>query len=141
MIKEDFPPLTLNNQIVAQSYRITIENQDNAPLNIQSIELQSLIHSIYFEATQTSDYFVFYGTKDSKAPKYDLEKFYDKITSEPKSEATLSNEILIPKKEEMTSNPLFESNYWLWGIMILIIIILGYFSIKMLSKNNNPSSE
>lgn len=141
LIKEDFPPLTLNNQIVAQSYRITIENQDNAPLNIQSIELQSLIHSIYFEATQTSDYFVFYGTKDSKAPKYDLEKFYDKITNEPKAEATLSNEILIPKKEEIKSKPLFESNYWLWGIMILIIVILGYFSFKMLSKNNNPSSE
>lgn len=141
LTKEDFPPLTLNNQIVAQSYRITIENQDNAPLNIQYIELQSLIHSIYFEATQTSDYFVFYGNKDSKAPKYDLEKFYDKIINEPKAEATLSNEILIPKKEEIKSKPLFESNYWLWGIMILIIVILGYFSIKMLSKNNNPSSE
>jgi len=51
------------------------------------------------------------------------------------------NEILIPKKEEMKSKPLFESNYWLWGIMFLIIVILGYFSIKMLSKNNNPSSE
>lgn len=138
---KDRAPYTLNNQIVTQSYRITIENQDNAPLNIQSIELQSLIHSIYFEATQTSDYFVFYGNKDSKTPKYDLEKFYDKITNEPKSEATLSNEILIPKKEEIKSKPLFESNYWLWGIMLLIIVILGYFSFKMLSKNNNPSSE
>ncbi|HUH26548.1 MAG TPA: DUF3999 family protein [Flavobacterium sp.] len=133
LIKEGFPPITLNNQLVAQSYRITIENQDNAPLNIQYIELQSLIHSIYFEAKDTTNYVLFYGNKEAKTPQYDLEKFYNKIINEPKSEARLLDEILI-SKETVQQNPLFESKLWLWGIMLLIIVILGYFSFKMVAK-------
>ncbi|MEG1267061.1 MAG: DUF3999 domain-containing protein, partial [Myroides sp.] len=47
---------------------------------------------------------------------------------------SLSNEIQIQKTEEIKQKPLFENKLWLWGIMVLIIGVLGYFSVKMISK-------
>jgi len=39
----------------------------------------------------------------------------------------------LPKKEKPTKEPLFKDKGWLWGVMILIICILGFFSHRMLS--------
>ena len=131
---QNHPKITLNNQILAKDFRIIIENQDNQSLEIEFVDLQLLRHSIYFKTKEQADYYLFYGNEKTNTPEYDIEKFRNRIISEPKTNTTLSEEIPIPKKEEIVQKPLFESKLWLWGIMILIIGILGYFSLKMLSK-------
>jgi hypothetical protein len=45
------------------------------------------------------------------------------------------NEQLIEKEETPLIEPLFKNKTWLWSIMGLIILVLGWFSIRMMRKN------
>lgn len=111
--------------------RITINNKDNQPLEINSVTLKTLSFNILFSADNSDwDYYLYYGNKLSSKPSYDA--YYSNNVEQ--NTVLLSNEIQIQKTEEIKQKPLFENKLWLWGIMVLIIGILGYFSVKMLSK-------
>ena len=43
---------------------------------------------------------------------------------------------MIVKQADNRSKPLMESDYWLSGIMIVLILFLGYFSYKMIAKKS-----
>lgn len=114
-----------------KDFKITINNKDNQPLEIHSVVLKTLYFNILFSVDDyDSDYYLYYGNQNSFAPSYDAYYF----NNVEKNNVSLSEEIAIPKKEEIVQKPLFENKLWLWGIMILIIGILGYFSLKMISK-------
>jgi hypothetical protein len=48
------------------------------------------------------------------------------------SEVTLGEEQVIPKTPVPVVKPLFENKIWLWAIMAVIILLLGWFSVKMM---------
>lgn len=121
-----------NNELkFIKNFKITIDNQDNKPLDIKSVALQSLYFNMIFLIDDNeADYYLYYGNQKSYRPSYDA--YFMNVLD--KSNLRLSDEILIPKKQEIVQKPLFENKLWLWGIMILIIVILGYFSVKMITK-------
>ena len=123
-----------NNDVIwAKDFQIIIENQDNAPITVKSINAVSPKYFIYFKPKNEENYFLFYGNKNSSLPEYDLKLIEDKVFKLSKSDASLSDEEKLPKKEKTTKEPLFKDKGWLWGVMILIICILGFFSHRMLS--------
>lgn len=113
--------------------RIIIQNQDNAPLSIDSITIKGYPHQLIARFTQPATYYLTYGKKKARIPRYDLQQFLDKI---PTTLTTLSldKEQLIPKTATPISTPLFANKWWLWGLMGLIILILGWFTRKMLKE-------
>ncbi len=123
-----------NNDVIwAKDFQIIIENQDNAPITVKSVNTVSPKYFIYFKPKNEENYFLFYGNKKSSLPEYDLKLIEDKVFKLSKSDASLSDEEKLPKKEKPTKEPLFKDKGWLWGVMILIICILGFFSYRMLS--------
>jgi hypothetical protein len=120
---------TLTNQL-----KITIQNNDNNPLRLTSVELRGPIYELVarFEKLDYS-YALYYGNAKIDAPVYDLKNFENKI---PISLLPLTigdeqnNPAFVIKKEK----PLFENKAWLWALMGVIISILGYFSYKMLKN-------
>lgn len=126
--------LSGNNLKFAKDFRITINNKDNQPLEIHSIVLKTLSFNLLFSVDNYDlDYYLYYGNKESYKPSYDA-YYFDGVE---KNTVSLSNEIQILKKEAVQQNPFFENKLCLWGIMILIIGILCYFSVKMISKKEN----
>ena len=117
----------------AKDFQIIIENQDNAPITVKSVNAVSPKYFVYFKPKNEENYFLFYGNKNSSLPEYDLKLIEDKVFKLSKSDASLSDEEKLPKKEKPTKEPLFKDKGWLWGVMILIICILGFFSHRMLS--------
>ena len=119
--------------ILAKKVRIIISNYDNQPLNISRVALRGLIHTLTTRFTAPANYFMVYGKNTDKSPNYDIAKtkliLPQKITN-----LNLGKTIDIPKKESITTAPLFENKWWLWGITGLIIILLGYFTIGMMKK-------
>jgi len=123
--------LSGNDLKFVKDFKITINNKDNQPLEIHSVVLKTLSFNLLFSVDDYNrDYYLYYGNKWSSKPSYDA--YYPKNVEQ--NTVSLSNEIQNQKTEEIKQKPLFESKFWLWGIMILIIGILGYFSIKMISK-------
>ena len=123
-----------NNDVIwAKDFQIIIENQDNAPITVKSVSAVSPKYFVYFKPKNEENYFLFYGDENSSLPEYDLKLIEDKVFKLSKSDAGLSDEEKLPKKEKPTKEPLFKNKGWLWGVMILIICILGFFSYRMLS--------
>ncbi len=124
------------NDIISKKIKIEIHHFNNEPLTIKNIITKGYEHSLIarFPTTENNKYYLAYGNKKSKQPIYDIHNFSDKIPENP-SILTLGKE-QINKSDPVKKDALFTSKLWLWGIMILIILILGGFSIHMMKNKS-----
>ena len=113
--------------------RIEIENFDNRPLKIEGVTVKGYEHQLIARFTEPAKYYLVYGNPKANKPNYDISNFTENIPNTI-SALNLSKEKTIDKKEVSKRSPLFENKLWLWGIMGLIICLLGWFTIKMISK-------
>jgi hypothetical protein len=116
-----------------QKLKIFIHNQDNQPLTIDTIQVKGYQHELIVRFAEQATYFLVYGNKTAAKPDYDIDHFAAKIPAtltalEPGAEQT------IEKEEVHAAEPLFKNKTWLWAIMSLIILLLGWFSLKMIKK-------
>lgn len=121
------------SSITAQKFRIVIQNHDNTPLNIDHITAKGHTYKLLARYTEPADYFLVYGSQKASAPYYDIGVFEDKIP-ENLSSLTLGKEMQIAKATQPVQEALFENKGWLWAIMIVIMGVLGWFSLRMISK-------
>jgi hypothetical protein len=117
--------------ITAQKFKIVIKNNDNLPLKIASIEIQGYVHQLVVRFTEPAFYFLTYGSWVASSPRYDIEHFKDKIPDDLPA-VELGTEQVIEKEEKLPVEPLFKNKVWLWAIIILITVVLGWYSIKMM---------
>lgn len=118
---------------ILQKLRIIISNRDNQPLNVGAVKVKGYIHELQTRFAREADYFLVYGKEQAIKPSYDIGHFADKIP-ETMIVLTLGEEQGIGRTEESGIKPLFESKTWLWAVMIVIILLLGWFSLKMMKK-------
>jgi Protein of unknown function (DUF3999) len=119
------------NAIKAKHLKITVRNGDNKPLGLGEIEIQTIPTELIARFTEPANYFFFYGNKKASPPQYDIENFRKNI---PKDlfpillglEETNDNTVLKP------SEPFFKNKLWLWGIMLIIMLALGWQTMKMM---------
>lgn len=120
------------NSTRAGRLKILVHNQDNAPLKIDTVRVEGYVHELVARFTEKADYFLVYGNKNATRPQYDITRFSDKIP------ATLT--AIEPGEEELSGEsgqaggPLFRNKAWLWGIMAVIILLLGWFTLRMMRK-------
>lgn len=117
-----------------QRLKIFIHNQDNQPLTIDTLQVKGYVHELLARFTEEATYFLTYGNKAAARPHYDIDRFTDKV-SVTLTALDLGNELTIEKEEVPVTDPLFKNKTWLWTIMTVIILLLGWFSVKMIRKN------
>lgn len=121
------------NSTILNKMRITIDNQDNEPLEIKDIEVKGYKHQLIARFTREADHFLVYGNTDVEEPHYDIINFQNKVPEEITA-LQLEEEQLVHKKKEPKTEPLFKDKVWLWAVMAVLILVLGLFSIKMIRK-------
>lgn len=118
---------------VLQKLKISVHNHDNAPLDIDSLNLRGYTYELITRINEEGKYFLVYGRKNAATPNYDISQFSSKIPKEL-VELKLKEEQLIVINEKPITQALFKNPIWLWLIMGTIIFILGWFSIRMMKK-------
>lgn len=113
--------------------KLVIENQDNVPLQIDSVKVEGYVHELVVRFTEPATYFLTYGNPFLQKPNYDIARFLNRIPVEL-SALEVGNEQVIQYNSEAQGEPLFQNTFWLWGVMILIILLLGWFSLKMIRQ-------
>lgn len=118
---------------IAKQLRLIIYNQDNESLQIEEVNVQGIEHQMIARFTKEANYFLVFGNVNATKPNYDIARFRENI---PTNLTTLSLGEMQPieKIEQQKAAPLFKSKLWLYGIMILIIFLLGWFSLKMIKS-------
>jgi hypothetical protein len=122
------------NSTILQKLKIIIYNRDNQPLTIDTIRVKGYVHELVARYTEPATYFLTYGNRKIGKPQYDIDRFAGKIPESP-STVELGTEQIIEKKELPVKKPLFIDKTWLWVIMTIIILLLGWFSLKMIKKS------
>ncbi|MGQ7854884.1 DUF3999 family protein [Pedobacter sp. WC2501] len=119
---------------VTSRLKITIQNNDNKPLRLSSLQLKGNISEIIARFDEPkSEYALYYGNEKATNPVYEIEKFENKIPVDLTS-VNIGAEQQNPAYSIKTEKPLFENKAWLWVLMVVIIGLLGWFSFKMLKN-------
>lgn len=119
---------------ILSQVRIIVQNHDNEPLEFGEVDVWDYSHTLVARFSQKADYSMIYGNPSARRPNYDIAHFTDQIPTELVS-VQLGKEQQISSNEVNEKKPFFENKAWLWAVLILIIALLGYFSVKMLKKN------
>ena len=119
---------------ITNRLQIIIYNQDNEALQLGPFVVKGNVYELTARFTEPASYSLVYGSIDARKPTYDIGNFEDKIP-ENLIPLTLSDELVINRIEEAGKSPLFRNKSWLWTIMTVIIVVLGWFSIKMIRKS------
>jgi len=130
------------HNVVVNNLRITIQNHDNQALTFKDFSLNGYVHELVARFTEDANYMMVYGNSNVSAPNYDIDHFTNNIPSELSS-LELGDEIEIAKSnsENEKDSPLFENPIWLWIIMGIVILILGWFTLKMIKSESNRKEQ
>jgi hypothetical protein len=119
------------NSTVVQNLKVVIDNKDNIPLTIDSVVVEGYVHTLFARFTENARYFLVYGNRRAEKPSYDLNFFADKIPA-TLTPLALGDEQRMQKELTAMPEPLFKNKAWLWALMVVIIVLLGWFSLKMI---------
>jgi hypothetical protein len=121
------------NSTTVQKLKIFIQNQDNQSLTIDTIEVKGYVHELVARFADKATYFLAYGNTNAELPQYDIDRFTENI---PVSLTSLEpgNEMIIERDDVPVTDPLFKNKKWLWAIIVVIILLLGWFSVRMMRK-------
>jgi len=125
-------PFFFNNTIL-RKIRVLISNHDNTPLTISTCAIKGYNVELIARFNEKAAYFLVYGNPTVRRPNYDIQYFRDHVPSEL-VRVNMGDEELVSRKEADVIRALFENKIWLWGILLILIVVLGYNSIRMLQK-------
>jgi hypothetical protein len=100
-------------------------------LSINTITAKGYVHELVARFTEPATYFLSYGNKQAIKPSYDIERFTSKIPNKLVA-LNVGKEQLVVKNKVFANEPLFKNKNWLWALMVIIIVVIGWFSIKMI---------
>lgn len=119
-----------------QQLKIIIYNGNNQPLTIDSVVVKGPNQILKARFIEDADYYLVYGKSQDYKPTYDISKFQNNIPESPKP-MILGEPTSIEDQNSKKEFQLFESPIWLYGIMSIIILVLGWYSIKMIKKSKD----
>jgi hypothetical protein len=117
--------------VAAKKIRITIFNADNAPLKIKGITAFGPQVQLVAQIKPGNN-FLFYGNPVAYTPSYDLVHFENQVPDSLSMIQLEQEEKLTPEKEKIS--PLLENKLWLWVAMAAVIALLGFGTLRMISK-------
>ncbi|GAA5032232.1 hypothetical protein GCM10011506_24260 [Marivirga lumbricoides] len=116
-----------------QKIKVVIYNGDNKPLKIDAIVMKAYVHELVIRFNEPAKYFMTYGRDSPGRAQYDIKYFANKIPDDLRT-LEIGDEIIVERKKVSIASPIFENKVWLWSVMVIIIILLAWFSISMLRK-------
>ncbi len=122
----------------APSVRLIINNGDNPPLNIQSVQLIWVRRFLFFYPRQGETYSLFYGNKDVTPPNYDTRHLikYDAMSLRTLPEWTIGS----VERNSSYSPPMSETEKqriraWTLNALVLFLLVgLAYWGVVLVNQ-------
>lgn len=124
------------NNLQEKEFTIQIDNQDNQPLEIKSIQLLQKPLYVYSKLKPNEKYEVVIDSTLTK-PSYDLANFISGVTNNlPEAKIYNFNKIGIAKSES-TEKPFWQTQLFMWICIILGGGVVAYFAFGLLKDMKN----
>lgn len=127
-------PTTLElSDVRTQGLLVVIENDDNPSLTVSAVKSFQLNRYLIASLDKDNQYIISFGQPDLKPPVYDLTYFKDSI---PKEKKVLEpKEIRIIERSDTFGETFFTSTTLIWAIIIVVILVLGFMSVKLVRES------
>lgn len=126
-------------EIHTAEFLITIENNDNPSLDAASIKAYQLNRYLTAYLKKGVSHTLKLGEPELQAATYDLGFFKDSIPNQPPLLAM--GALSIFKEERAESTTFFTSRSIIWIAIGLVIIVLGFMSLKLVREAGNPQKK
>lgn len=117
----------------ARYWRITVENGNDAPLPVASVQLYTAPRHLMFEQQPGRSYTVIYGQERAEAAKYD---FGERVNAEARMTALPGK--LGPEEVNATwvdPRPWTETHaVFLWGVLLIAVIAIGFTAMQSMRR-------
>jgi hypothetical protein len=121
-------------------WTVTIENRDDAPIQISLVRLEMLERSLCFDASEPAGYTLHYGDPALAAPRYDYASLFALQSNAAK--ATLGPESTNPDHQERPDSRPFTERHpaLLWAALGMVILLLGAVALRSAKLTRDASS-
>jgi hypothetical protein len=119
-------------------WAISIDNGDDAPLALQSVQLQMLERDLCFEAAANQSYTLYYGDEALSAPRYDYAVLF---TPQPRpARVAAGPEALNPAFQPRPDLRPFTEKHpaLLWVALVLVIVLLAAIALRTAKPTSQP---
>ncbi|MBL0328994.1 MAG: hypothetical protein IPP64_06170 [Bacteroidetes bacterium] len=123
------------NNSKTKKLKLEIINYDNEPIVIDEIKAFAEQCQLVAKLPVSKNLYLVYGKENDNSPKYDLVHFKDKIPNELSNADYGAEQIKVTLANN--SEPLIKSKVWLWIAMGVVLVIIGYFALTMLKKEQS----
>ncbi len=120
----EFDPVLMNR------LKIEITNLDNEPLQVRTAVVSGPEYHLMVRFEKKADYYLVYGRENDRKPQFDIERF-DIPASATVIYLDIEEPVVVMNSK---SSPLFEHSAWLWAVMGIVILVLGWYSYQMLTS-------
>ena len=122
------------------TWTVTIENRDDAPIQISSVRLEMLERSVCFDASEAAVYTLHYGDPALSAPRYDYASLFALQSNAAK--ASVGPERANPDYQDRPDSRPFTERHpvLLWAALAIVILLLGTVALRSAKLTTNASS-
>lgn len=133
-LRDENLTMSLSGERRYEQYKVTVFNEDNASIAIDSVIATGLVYEVVFLPDPLARYTVLYGGEEIRAPKYDVSAVVKSVPTIQTTQYELGGE---------ENNPRFKPGLYLdgrWvkilfaGAMIIMVILLVWFIAKGAGK-------
>ena len=123
------------NNSKTKKLKIEIINYDNEPVVLDEISAFGEQCQLITKLPVSENLYLAYGKENEATPNYDLIHFKDKIPNELSNVDYGSEQVKIITINK--PDQLIKSKVWLWVVMGVVLVIIGYFALSMLKKEQS----
>lgn len=115
-----------------EQLKLEINNYDNPPLSLISVHTFYPKQNLITRIAENGEYSLYFDAPNTRPPHYDLAHFVSKDTVyAPLAFGKIET---IHQNTTESKQPVLESQWWLWGVLILIIATMAFAVFKMMMK-------
>jgi Protein of unknown function (DUF3999) len=121
-------------------WTVTIENRDDAPIQVSSMRLEMLERSLCFDASDAAGYNLYYGDSALTAPRYDYASLFAQQSNAAK--ASTGPERTNPDYQDRPDSRPFTERHpvLLWVALAFAVLILGAVALRSAKLTTEASS-
>lgn len=131
----------MNDFFFTPQTTITIDNQRNLPLTVDSIKMYGLSRyaCIYLEGGKK--YYLYLNTQETVSNTYDIEYFRDEISVDLPTLQLMNQQYYVPveRPEVPRELSLIEQPVFLWSVIIIVGLFLLFLCIRMINEMKKRS--
>lgn len=142
----DFKDVQISNTTITGTvpisssfFTITINNHDDAPLEIKDVTSEYAVDKVVFEDQGNQPYQLLYGKDNVDPPQYDIVNFKMHIQQEHVPMATLGAQVISLEEEtsKLHAPWWLQQKVWFNGVILLVSIMLVIFLIRKMNKSRH----